>query len=59
MPVYLFHWWGDVWQLGDEDDYLIMLFVKLTLFAIVTVIGLAVLAFWLGFKVIQLSGFRL
>jgi hypothetical protein len=51
--MYLIHWWGDVWQIGDDDDVLIMMFVKITLLAIVTAIGLALLAFWLGYKVIQ------
>ena len=42
-----------MWQIGDGEDYLVMLFVKLVLFAIVTAVGLALLAFWLDWKLIQ------
>jgi hypothetical protein len=51
--MYLFHWFGNVWELGDADDYLSMLFVKLILLCIVLAIGLAVLVPWLAFKIIQ------
>jgi hypothetical protein len=50
--MYIFHWWGNVWQIGDDSDLLFMLIVKLVLSAIVLAIGLGLLGFWLGWKLI-------
>lgn len=51
--MYIFHWWGNVWEIGDDSDLLFMMIVKLVLSLIVLGIGLAVLVFWLGYKVIE------
>ena len=42
-----------MWQIGDGEDYLIVLVVKLVLATLVVMIGLALLGLWLGYKVIE------
>ena len=51
--MYLIHWFGNVWQIGDDSDYFAMIFIKLILLGIVLMIGLAVLVPWVAFKIIQ------
>jgi hypothetical protein len=51
--VYIFHWWGGIWEIGDDSDVLFMLIVKLVLSLIVLAIGLAFLGFWLAWKLIE------
>lgn len=55
--MYIFRWFGNVWQIGDDSDFFAMIMIKLILLGIVLAIGLAVLVPWLAFKVIQWNPF--